>query len=80
MQTHEIRAEVCLATTDLRADLGFFGSALGMRLDMIYSADDPSVAVYSGHGLGVRLAQGGGVNPTLRILPMIAVLPMEKSR
>ena len=65
---HEIRAEVCLATTDLRADLGFFGGTLGMRLDMIYPADDPSVAVYSGHGLRVRLEQGGGVNPTLRIL------------
>lgn len=65
---HEIRAEVCLATTDLRADLGFFGGTLGMRLDMIYPADDPSVAVYLGHGLRVRLEQGGGVNPTLRIL------------
>ena len=65
---HEIRAEVCLATTDLRADLGFFGSTLGMRLDMIYPADDPSVAVYSGHGLRVRLKQGAGVNPVLRIL------------
>ncbi len=65
---HEIRAEVCLATTDLRADLGFFGATLGMQLDMIYPADDPSVAVYSGHGLRVRLEQGSGVSPTLRIL------------
>jgi quercetin dioxygenase-like cupin family protein len=65
---HEIRAEVCLATTDLRADLGFFGGTLGLRLDMIYPADDPTVAVYSGHGLRVRLEQGVGVNPVLRIL------------
>lgn len=65
---HEIHAEVCLATSDLRADLGFFGGTLGMRLDMIYPADDPSVAVYSGHGLRVRLEQGGAVNPELRIL------------
>lgn len=57
-----------MGTTDLRADLGFFGGTLGMRLDMIYPADDPMVAVYSGHGLRVRLDQGGGVNPTLRIL------------
>ena len=64
----EIRAEVCLATTDLRADLGFFGGTLGMRLDMIYPADDPTVAVYSGHGLRVRLEQSGATNPTLRIL------------
>jgi len=67
-ELHEIRAEVCLATTDLRADLGFFGGNLGMRLDMIYPADDPSVAVYSGHGLRVRLEQRVGANPDLRIL------------
>ena len=67
-ETDDIRSEVCLATTDLRADLGFFGGTLGMRLDMIYPADDPSVAVYSGHGLRVRLAQGVGVNPDLRVL------------
>lgn len=65
---YEIRAEVRLPTTDLRADLGFFGNTLGMRLDMIYPADDPSVAVYSGHGLRVRLEQGDGANPGLRIL------------
>ncbi|WP_439154241.1 cupin domain-containing protein [Yoonia sp.] len=67
-QPYDIRAEVPLPTTDLRADLGFFGQTLGMRLDMIYPADDPSVAVYSGYGLRVRLEQGGGVNPGLRIL------------
>jgi quercetin dioxygenase-like cupin family protein len=65
----EIRAEVCLPTVDLRADLGFFGNILGMRLDMIYPADDPSVAVYSGHGLRVRLDQTvGGAPGILRIL------------
>jgi quercetin dioxygenase-like cupin family protein len=56
-ETDEIRAEVRLPTTDLRADLGFFGKVLGMRLDMIYPADNPAVAVYSGHGLRVRLEQ-----------------------
>lgn len=66
---YEIRAEICLPTTNLRADLGFFGGTLGMRLDMIYPADDPSVAVYSGHGLRVRLDQKAGENPgLLRIL------------
>ena len=65
----EIRAEVCLPTVDLRADLGFFGGTLGMRLDMIYPADDPTVAVYSGHGLRVRLDQTvGGAPGILRIL------------
>ena len=56
--TDDIRAEVRLPTTDLRGDLGFFGKTLGMRMDMIYPADDPQVAVFSGHGLRVRLQQG----------------------
>lgn len=65
----DIHAEVVLPTTDLRADLGFFGDTLRMRLDMIYPADDPSVAVYSGHGLRVRLAQTAPGHPgLLRIL------------
>ncbi|WP_108816351.1 cupin domain-containing protein [Loktanella sp. Alg231-35] len=65
----DTRAEVCLPTVNLRADLGFFGGTLGMRLDMIYPADDPSVAVYSGHGLRVRLDQGvSGAPGILRIL------------
>jgi quercetin dioxygenase-like cupin family protein len=40
-----------------------------MRLDMIYPADNPQVAVYSGHGLRVRLEEGlGGPPGRLRIL------------
>jgi quercetin dioxygenase-like cupin family protein len=65
---HDIRAEICLPTTDLRADLTFFGKDLGMRLDLIYPADDPSVAVYSGHGVRVRLEQGEGTPGRLRLL------------
>ncbi len=65
----EIRAEVRLPTTDLRADLPFFGKVLGMRMDMIYPADNPSVAVFSGHGLRVRLMEGLDDAPgLLRIL------------
>jgi quercetin dioxygenase-like cupin family protein len=54
----DIRAEVRLSTTDLRADLPFFGKVLGLQLDMIYPADNPSVAVFSGHGLRLRLIEG----------------------
>jgi quercetin dioxygenase-like cupin family protein len=53
----ETRAEVLLPTTDLRSDLACFTKTLGLRLDMIYPADNPSVAVFSGHGLRVRLDQ-----------------------
>lgn len=67
-QTPEIRAEARLPTSDLRADLPFFSRILGMRLDMIYPADDPSVAVFSGHGLRVRLCQEAGNPGVLRVL------------
>ncbi|WP_415921676.1 cupin domain-containing protein [Tateyamaria sp. SN6-1] len=59
----ETRAEVVLPTRALREDIGFFTNVLGLRMDMIYPADDPRVAVFSGHGLTVRLdadAAGAG--------------------
>jgi quercetin dioxygenase-like cupin family protein len=59
----ETRAEILLPTTDLRADLGFFSKSLGFRLDMIYPADNPAVAVLSGHGLRLRLDQGLAAAP-----------------
>lgn len=54
----DTRAEVILPTQDLRGDIGFFSKQLGMRMDMIYPADNPAVAVFSGHGLAVRLDAG----------------------
>lgn len=68
MTQTDIRAEALLHTSDLRADLPFFTRRLGMRLDMIYPADDPSVAVFSGHGLRVRLSQKDGAPGVLRVL------------
>jgi quercetin dioxygenase-like cupin family protein len=53
----DIRAEVRLPTTDLKGDLGFFTKSLGMRMDTIFPADDPTEAVFSGHGIRVRLDQ-----------------------
>ena len=67
-QSADIRAEVRLPTTDLRADLGFFTKTLGMRMDMIYPADDPAVAVFSGHGLRVRLEASDDAPAQLRIM------------
>jgi quercetin dioxygenase-like cupin family protein len=64
-----IRAEVRLPTSELRDDLPFFTKTLKMRLDMIYPADNPEVAVLSGHGLRVRIEKGAKEAPgTLRIL------------
>lgn len=65
----EIRAEAHLPTTDLRQDIPFFTRTLGLRMDMIYPADNPAIAVFSGHGLRVRLDQGlRGAPGHLRIL------------
>lgn len=65
----EIRAEIRLPTQELRDDLPFFTGVLGMRLDEIFPADDPRVAVFSGYGLRVRIEKGATEPPgTIRIL------------
>jgi quercetin dioxygenase-like cupin family protein len=65
----ETRAEIRLPTQELRDDLPFYTKVLKMRLDMIYPADSPEVAVLSGHGLRLRLQKGAPEGPgTLRIL------------
>ncbi len=56
-------AEVLLPTQELRDDLPFFTQVLGMRLETIFPADDPSVASFSGHGLRVRIEKGADVPP-----------------
>ena len=67
--TTETRAEVRLPTNDVREDLPFYTKELKMRLDMIYPADNPEVAVLSGHGLRLRIQKGALESPgTLRIL------------
>ena len=63
------RAEVRLPSRDLHEDLSFFGETLGFRLDSIFPADDPAVAVMSGHGLRLRLDRGAGEAPgAIRLL------------
>ncbi|MCB2137298.1 MAG: cupin domain-containing protein [Rhodobacteraceae bacterium] len=65
----EIRGEIVVPTKSLRKDLPFFTGTLGMRLDTIYPADNPAVAVLSGHGLRIRLDAGAVGGPVhLRIL------------
>ncbi|GAB4269802.1 MAG: hypothetical protein Kow0013_21580 [Pararhodobacter sp.] len=65
----ETRAEFRLPTQELRDDLPFYTGVLGMALDMIYPADDPQVAVLSGHGLRLRIEKGAPEGPgTIRIL------------
>lgn len=65
----EIRAEIRLPTANLRDDLPFFTQTLKMRLELIYPADDPQVAVVSGHGVRLRIENGANESPgTIRIL------------
>ncbi|MCE8545448.1 cupin [Ruegeria pomeroyi] len=62
-------AEMRLPTQELRDDIPFYTKVLGMRMDMIYPADDPRIAVFSGHGLRLRIEKGAPEAPsTLRIL------------
>ncbi|MCG6902726.1 MAG: cupin domain-containing protein [Rhodobacter sp.] len=64
----EILAEIRLPTSELRDDIPFFTRSLGMQMDMIYPADDPQVAVFSGHGLRLRIEKGAPEPPgTIRI-------------
>lgn len=65
----DIRAETVLPTSSLAGDLPFFTKTLRMRLDAIWPADNPAVAILSGHGLRVRLdASAAGGPGRLRIL------------
>ena len=63
------QAEVRLPSRDLHADLSFYGETLGFRLESIFPADDPAVAVMTGHGLRIRLDRGAHEAPgTIRLL------------
>jgi len=65
----DTRAEIRLPTGELRDDIPFFTKTLKMRMDMIYPADNPQIAVFSGHGLRIRLEKGAPESPgTIRIL------------
>ncbi len=51
-------AETVLGCRDLDSSLRFFTEQLGFRLDLIYPADAPRVAVVSGGGSRIRLEAG----------------------
>ncbi len=48
-------AEIIVPSSDIRDDLPFFMKTLGFRLEEIFPADNPAVAVLSGHGVRLRL-------------------------
>lgn len=55
-------AQVLLPTRDLPAEINFF-TDLGFRLDIIFPADDPAVAVMSGYDLHIRIDKHADVAP-----------------
>lgn len=56
--TGPVEAETLVGTADFARDLPFFTERLGMRLDAIWPADQPAVAILSGHGHRIRLEAG----------------------
>ncbi|RMF34608.1 MAG: cupin domain-containing protein [Alphaproteobacteria bacterium] len=65
---NDILAEMRLPTTDLGRDIPFYTGTLKMRMDMIYPADNPRIAVFSGHGLRLRIEKGAPEAPgTMRL-------------
>jgi quercetin dioxygenase-like cupin family protein len=74
-------AQVVLPCSDLDETLAFFTERLGFRIDAIYPADDPKVAVISGYGTRVELRRNGeGAPGLLRLLsrdPDVAAGPKE---
>ena len=44
-------AQVVIPTLSLGDDIPFFSNVLKMRMESIYPAYDPAVAVFSGHGI-----------------------------
>jgi quercetin dioxygenase-like cupin family protein len=56
-------AEVVLPCAELDATLEFFTARLGFRIERIWPADDPAVAVIAGHGVRLRLDRGASGPP-----------------
>ncbi|MCG6857799.1 MAG: cupin domain-containing protein [Salaquimonas sp.] len=62
-------SQLVVPCTELDKTLPFFLKELGFRLDQIFPADNPSVAVVSGYGATLRLTRGAQGEPgTLRLL------------
>jgi quercetin dioxygenase-like cupin family protein len=64
-----LEAQVVLPADPLDPTINFFTQRLGFRVDAIFPADAPTVAMLSGHGLTIRLEPTAQAAPvTLRML------------
>jgi len=73
----EARAEILVPSVGLRQDMPFFTKQLGFRLDEIFPADDPAVAVLSGHGVRIRLDSRVGDDVSLPVLRLLVDNPAD---
>lgn len=53
--------QVLMGCSTLEPTLSFFLQRLQFRIDAIFPADNPSIAMISGHGLSIRLVRGADV-------------------
>lgn len=61
-------AEVVLPSANLPETIDFFADRLGFRLESIFPADSPAVAVMAGYGLRIRFQRDGHAAPgTIRL-------------
>lgn len=63
MGSDAVTAEVVLPCTELGPTLQYFTDRLGFRVEVVFPADAPRVAVVSGHGTRVRLDPEAGTEP-----------------
>lgn len=71
------KAALVQGCDDLDATVDFFLNRLGFRLETIFPADDPSVAIITGHGLCLRLDRDSETPPATLRLPR-ALVPSPK--
>ncbi len=63
MGADAVSAEVVLPCADLGPTMQYFTDRLGFRVEVVFPADGPRVAVLSGHGTRIRLEGGVGGDP-----------------
>lgn len=75
-------ADVVLPCGDLASALEFFTGEPGFRIDAIFPADAPRLAMLSGYGLRLRLEQGGAVvrkDPTPGLPPLQPAFHLQRA-
>ncbi len=73
-----LSAVIVLPCSDIEAALSFYIERLGFRVDTVFPADAPAVAVVSGHGVRLRLERGGAAPPAvLRLICDDPAAPRE---